>query len=254
MRIAAVSPHLDDAAMSASVRLAAAGATVLTVFTALPPAGLEASWWDRLTGATSSAARQRERIEEDHAAMQLLGTRAVHLGAPDAQYRAGAPDLDHAVERMTREFADCDQVWLPSAIGGHRDHRAARDAGLRAAVAAGHAEVVLYADFPYVVAFGWPSWVTGEPADPYVDASFWLDDQIRAVGLDVGALTPEVIRLNAEQRQRKAAVIAAYRTQAPVLRLSPADLAREPGKLDYELAWRMSLTGPPSPRNSPSGD
>jgi LmbE family N-acetylglucosaminyl deacetylase len=241
VRIAAVSPHLDDAALSASVRLAAGNATVLTVCTALPPAGLEASWWDRLTGATSSAARQRERIEEDRAAMELLGARAVHLGAPDAQYRVGAPDLDEAIKRMTQEFASHDQVWLPSAIGGHRDHRAARDAGLRAAVAAGHTEVVLYADFPYVIAFGWPTWVTGKPADPFVDSSYWLDDQIRAVGLAAAVLTPEVTRLNAEHRRRKAAVVAAYRTQAAVLRLSPADLAREPAKLDYELAWRMPL-------------
>lgn len=243
MRIAAVSPHLDDAALSASARLTGSGATVVTVFTALPPAGLDAGWWDRVTGATSSMARQQERLAEDHAAMRVLGAHAVHLAEPDAQYRNGAPDLENAVRSLTREFARCDEVWLPSAIGGHRDHRAARDAGLRAAMAAGHTEVVLYADFPYVIAYGWPGWATGEPADPYLDAAYWLADQLRAVGLDPAALTPAVTRLTAAQRLLKSDVIAAYRSQAPALRLSQADLDREPAKLDYELSWRVPLPG-----------
>ena len=241
MRIAAVSPHLDDAALSACARLAGGGATVVTVFTALPPASLAAGWWDRVTGATSSTVRQQERLAEDHAAMRLLGARAVHLEEPDAQYRDGAPDLQNAVSSLEREFAGCDEVWLPSAIGGHRDHRAARDAGLWAAVAAGHSEVVLYADFPYVIAYGWPAWVTGEPASPYLDAAYWLADQLGAAGLDPGALTPTVTRLTTERRLLKSEVIAAYRTRAAALRLSQVDLDKEPVKLAYELSWRMSL-------------
>ena len=138
MSIAAVSPHLDDAALSASVALGRGGATVITVFTALPPADSPVSWWDRLTGATSSVQRQRERLAEDAAALRLLSARGVHLDEPEALYRDSDPDLDRAVERMTGLLAQADEVWLPSAIGGHRDHMLARQAGLRAAVAAGH--------------------------------------------------------------------------------------------------------------------
>ena len=47
--------------------------------------------------------------------------------------------------------------------------------------------------------------------------------------------------LSAAQRERKAAVIAAYQTQAAALRLTPDNLAAEPFKLDFELAWRMPL-------------
>jgi LmbE family N-acetylglucosaminyl deacetylase len=239
MRITAVSPHLDDAALSASSALV--GATIVTVFTALPPPHLAASWWDRLTGATSSLDRQRERLAEDAAVMRLLSARGIHLDEPEDQYRDGDPDLAGAVDQLTGLLAAADEVWLPSAIGGHRDHAFARDAGLRAAAAAGHSHVVLYADFPYVLAYGWPAWVSGKPAGPCLDAAFWLAEQIVSAGLDPHQLEPAVTRLTAAQRAVKSAIIAAYRTQAPALRLAPADLAADPSKLDFELCWRMPL-------------
>ncbi|MGN6793156.1 MAG: hypothetical protein ACTHJW_12300 [Streptosporangiaceae bacterium] len=239
--IVAVSPHLDDAALSASAALSGGSATIATVFTALPPAGWPASWWDRLTGATSSALRQRERLAEDTAVMGLLSAQAVHLDEPEAQYREGDPDLGSAVERLTDLLSGAGEVWLPSAIGGHRDHAFARDAGMRAAIAAGHREVNLYADFPYVIAYGWPDWVTGLPAGTYLDAAFWLAGELADTGLNAECLTPVVTRLSAAQRELKTAVIAAYQTQAAALKLTPEDLAAEPGKLDYELAWRMPL-------------
>jgi LmbE family N-acetylglucosaminyl deacetylase len=241
MSIVAVSPHLDDAALSASAALGVGGATIVTVFTALPAPDRPASWWDRLTGATSSLERQRERLAEDAEAMRLLSARAVHLDEAEALYRDGDPDLGKAVERLTEAFARASEVWLPSAIGGHRDHAIARDAGLRAAAAAGHVEVTLYADFPYVITYGWPSWVSGRPVGAYLDAAFWLTDQITSSGLKPELLTPVVTRLSPEQRATKIAVIAAYRSQAAALALSPRDLLADPAKLDFELDWRMPL-------------
>ena len=241
MKTAAVSPHLDDAAISASVGLGTGDVTVMTIFTALPPDGLPASWWDRLTGATSSRERQRERLAEDYVAMRLLSASGVHLDEPEALYRDGDPDLNRTIKLLTGLFQDSGEVWLPAAIGGHPDHIFARQAGLRAAAAAGHSEVVLYADYPYVITYGWPCWVTGGPADPYLDAAFWLTDQLESGGLDPGSLTPTVRRLSPDQRTAKAQIIAAYRSQAPALGLAPADLAADPAKLDYEVCWRMPV-------------
>jgi len=241
VRTVAVSPHLDDAALSASASIGAATATVVTVFAALPAFDIPASWWDRLTNATSSRERQQQRLAEDQAAMQLLSARGVYLDQPEALYRNGDPDLDGIAGQLTGLFQTADAVWLPSAIGGHRDHVFARDAGMRAAAAAGHAEVVLYADFPYVISYGWPAWVTRQPADPYLDAAFWLADQLEAAGLDPASLTATVTTLSPQQRAAKADIIAAYCTQATALGLAAADLARDPAKLNYELSWRMPL-------------
>ena len=173
--------------------------------------------------------------------MRLLSARAVHLDEPDAMYRDGDPDLRRVVARLTTLMRTAGEVWLPSAIGGHRDHKIAREAGLRAAVAAGHAQVTLYADYPYVIAYGWPSWVSGLPRGSYLDAGYWLAEQLTSGGLDADCLVPVVTMLSLEQRALKTELIAAYRSQAAALRLAPGDLAADPSKLDFELAWRMSL-------------
>lgn len=241
MRTAIVSPHLDDAALSASAELARGSATVFTVFTAAPPANRPTSTWDLLTGATNSRARQFERYDEDAAAMRLLGADRVYLDEPEEQYRDAEPDLEGAVQRLAEVFAAADEVWVPSAIGGHRDHLLARDAALRAAARAGREQVVLYADFPYVIGFGWPAGAVGQEADPYLDTDGWLLSELITAGLDPAALTLTVTKLDAEQRARKAEVIAAYRSQASALHLAPRDLAADPGKLDFELCWRMPV-------------
>jgi LmbE family N-acetylglucosaminyl deacetylase len=240
-RRAVVSPHLDDAALSASAELARGGATVLTVFSAPPPPGRPPSSWDLLTGATDSHKRSLERRAEDQNAMSLLGADSVYLEELEHSHRDGGPDLGAATDLMTAHFAGADQVWLPSAIGGHLDHRLARDAALRAAARAGHTEVVLYADFPYLLRFGWPARTVGREPDPYLDADVWLAFALREAGLDPEVLEPTVTRLDAGERALKAEVIGAYPTQASALGLSPRHLAADPGKLDYELSWRAAV-------------
>lgn len=173
--------------------------------------------------------------------MRILGAGSVYLDEPELLFRAGAPDLAAAIEKMADCFAEADEVWLPAAVGGHPDHVFARDAGLRAAAKAGHAQVVLYADFPYVILYGWPAWVTGGERDPYLDVELWLDNQLREAGLDPAVLEPAVVPLDAGQRERKAAVIEAYRSQAGALRVTPRDLAVDPTLLGYELSWRTAL-------------
>src|SRR5258708_11125841 len=114
MSIVAVSPHLDDAALSASAALGEGDATIVTVFTALPAPDRPASWWDRLTSATSSLERQRERLAEDAEAARLLTPRALHLDEPDALHRAGDPDLGRPLGPRTQAAARPRPILPPS--------------------------------------------------------------------------------------------------------------------------------------------
>lgn len=241
-----VSAHLDDAALSASARLGEGGALVVTVFTALPPDGWPVTSWDRLTGATDSRERQLERYAEDAGAMAILGASYHYLDQPERLYREGPPDLAGAtaglgqiLTRAAGSPAIGREIWLPAAIGGHPDHRLARDIGLAAVAEMTQFDIFLYADFPYLITHGWPANLTGRASDPLLDADSWLADQLRRAGLDPAALTPRLTILDADQRARKAAVIAAYRSQAPALRLGAAELAVEPAKLAYELSWKL---------------
>jgi len=92
-----LSPHLDDAVLSCWRALDRPElATVVNVFSGAPPSGAPVGWWDRITGASDSAARMRERGAEDAEALTLAGARARDLRLLDHQYRStsiGAADL-----------------------------------------------------------------------------------------------------------------------------------------------------------------
>jgi LmbE family N-acetylglucosaminyl deacetylase len=236
-----IAPHLDDAALSVSNRLRRGGALVATVFAGVPHAAAPLGAWDRLTGATSSRERQLERLAEDDAAMQLAGARALRLDELDEQYRDGrAVDVATLASRLHTLIDGVSEIWLPAGIG-HDDHRAAREAGVAAARRAGHRDVVLYADFPHVVPYGWPAWVTGNPAAPYLDVDAWLSDEMRRCGLEPEHLSPEVVRLGTEGAEFKRRLIDRYPSQLPALFLDAGHLKRDPSLLGFEVLWHLDL-------------
>lgn len=234
------SPHLDDAALSASTRIADASLRVITVFAGAPPAGIGLSDYDRLTRASSSRERHLERMSEDDRAMGILGCAFERLDELDDQYLTAPRDLDRLVERLLPLVAGAREVWLPAAVGSHPDHVSVRDAALRAVHSSDHDPVVhFYADLPYSIVYGWPSWVTGVANDEHLDVDVWLEQELAACGLKAGVLEPTVTELTPEQRARKERAIRSYRTQLAELRVLP-DVS--PGTwealLGYEVGWR----------------
>ncbi len=173
--------------------------------------------------------------------MRLLSARAVHLGEPEAQYRDGDPDLGGAVERLTglagrsqRGLAAVRDRRPPGSRvrqgGGapRRDRgRSSRGDAVRGLPLCHRVRLAGLGQRP--------------AAGAYLDAAFWLAEQLADTGLDAGCLTPMVTKLSAAQRDLKTAVIAGYKSQAAALKLTPDDLVAEPAKLDFELAWRMPL-------------
>ena len=239
-----VSAHLDDAVLSASHRLRPGAATVVTVFAGTPSPSVGLTSWDAYTGATDSATRMLERHGEDDEAMRRLGgVPAVRLHYLDSQYRktprADTDAIASTLAEMIESDVDIDAVWLPAGIGGHPDHVATRTAGLAAVADFEHLAVFLYADFPYVVTFGWPSWAVNGATEPYRNGAAFLDAEMRAQGLTGMALQREIIHADDTGVKRKRHAIEAYRSQLPALNLHPATLDANPDLLRVELAWRL---------------
>lgn len=236
-RIVVVSPHLDDAVLSCGGLLASAPGHVVTVFGGVPAAGTPAPMWDLLTGATDPVARMRDRLVEDDAALAVLGATTDRLSLLDSQYRTGPADHDEIVAQLRPLLAGLPEVHVPSAIGRHPDHVATRDAAL--AAVGPDTEVLLYADLPYTLAFGWPSWVDGSAPDPLLDPGRWIAAEIADAGLDPTTLIALPRSLTAEAAARKQAAASAYTSQLPALdalaggRLTDGDASR------FELAWRQ---------------
>src|SRR3954463_6689544 len=123
-----VSPHLDDAVLSCWHVLESGDATVVTVFAGVPEPGTR-GWWDRLTGSDDSAARVRERLREDDAALALAGSTAARLDLLDEQYRSNGA-VPAIAEALAGHVRDADEVYAPLGLFLSPDHTLVREAAL----------------------------------------------------------------------------------------------------------------------------
>jgi hypothetical protein len=169
-----VSTHLDDAVLSAFSVVE--GATVVTVFTALPPRGSLARW-DELTGATDSGVRARKRLEEDRRALAGLATPA-YLDFADGQYVAAglldAPSPDDLAAALEVAVDGAAEVYAPAALAND-DHVLVRDA-----VLAVRPDATLYADLPYALRTGFDRDGTREAVDVMLPVET-IDAKLQAV-------------------------------------------------------------------------
>ena len=239
-----ISPHLDDAVLSAGAHLIGSDAPlVVTVFAGIPEEGAPPGWWDRLTRAADPAQRVRDRLLEDAAALAELGARTVRLDGVDGQHREHPVDPQRLAEELLPFVEATDDLWIPAGIGNHQDHTAVRDAALIAHHAGGRGttggarSVHLYADVPYAIRYPW-SGAPGAKDPDLLDAGFWLEEEMRRCGLSRWRLTAEWSVLPPAAGERKLRALARYRTQWDALEIGRT-LATEPDSLlRYELSWR----------------
>jgi LmbE family N-acetylglucosaminyl deacetylase len=155
LRIAVVSPHCDDAALSIAAALHAlarggAELAILSVFT-------ESAWAPYLPGPAEVEPITRLRAAEDAAYARSLGARVIPLGLRDGPLRCPGRHLFGADEEGDGEdarrlaaalrphFASADALLAPIGIL-HIDHRIAREAAL---AAWRRRDVAFYEDLPY---------------------------------------------------------------------------------------------------------
>jgi len=194
--ILVLSPHLDDAILSAwTVVGGAQEVVVVNVFAGVPGPG-PVPRWDAVAGARDRSAHVRARLEEDRAALALAGRSAVYLDLLDRHYRTDeldAAQVSTAVGAVLPTAASA--VWAPAGIGLHEDHLLVRAVAFDLHERIG-VPLTLYAELPYAARFGWPGWVDGAPADRgvSVDADWGLALDSAPVARE--ALTPDVRRLD----------------------------------------------------------
>jgi len=232
---AVISPHYDDAVLSCWHLLSGAeDVSVVNVFSGVPPNGHPLGWWDRLTAASSPASRVREREAEDREALALTGRSAVGLGFFDHQHRDGGQRLEPLVAKLLEVLPSGATLAVPVDFDGHPDHALCRGAGL--ALRDEGFGLVLYADLPAGISYGWPAWVLGGEPDPALDVAGVWREALERAGVDGGSLTPEVHTLEEPERGRKLEALRCYRTQ--LAGLNPFRRLEHPDGLRYEVTWR----------------
>lgn len=232
-----LSPHLDDAVLSCWHVLAdRADVSVVNVFTATPEGeDSPRAWWDRLTGASDSRARMRERLAEDAQALGFAGRTALNLGFLDGQYRTAPPPVEAVADRLAGVLDPATRVYAPAALGAVADHDLVRAAAV--ALEQRGYDVTFYADLPHAIQFGWPSAVTGMPRDAAVDVDAYWEAMLARSLPDAEAFALEVHALDDRALAAKLAAMRTYRTQLPTLVALNARLV-EPATLRYEATWR----------------
>ncbi len=239
--IVLLSPHLDDAVVSAwSVITDVRDVAIVNVFAGIPEPG-PVPRWDLLTGARDRRVHMQERLEEDRAALALAGREPSYLPFLDRQYRSGDPGTGDLVTAISGALPAAAMLYAPAGIGGHADHLLVRDAAIVLSRRVG-LPLALYAELPYAVRFGWPSWVTGAPADRRLVADADWEPHLSAAPLDRTALSPRIRRLDDTQMAAKLAAMKRYGTQFTGLNQGPIRLLEHPLVLPWEVAWSVGRT------------
>ncbi len=152
-RILAVSPHLDDAVLSAGGLLAEhPGSVVVTVFAGFPPAYDGVTEWDAACGFCADDDVVALRRAEDRRAARRLGAASSWLDFVDDQYADERPSIDEIASALRDELAAqvFDTIAIPLGIQ-HRDHQRTHDACLKVLETGPGLRWLVWVDVPYRV-------------------------------------------------------------------------------------------------------
>lgn len=224
-----ISPHLDDAALSCSLRILErpSESRVVTVFGGTPSEEATPNEWEALTRASSPASRATSRQEEDRAAWSSVGARFEHLAIHEhmpPHIRRGR--IAAALEPL---LASDDLLLLPAGIGGHPDHVLVRECCLE--LLSSTQRVVLYGELPYAAYYGWPDARSG------LDVHAFWNVALRDLR-DRGAVgSPRLKGLSADQVVAKRALVAFYETQIEAISGGSLDMLSNTNLLDFELEF-----------------
>jgi LmbE family N-acetylglucosaminyl deacetylase len=223
-RLLAISPHLDDVALSVGgivARTVASGADVFvaTVFTAdAPHPAMSSPVIEELNklwnlGPHPMASRRRE----DVAAVNALGARTIHGGLPDAIYRtdrdrnclyptrtgvfSGRSREDDIIPALNKLFAGWiadfrpDAILCPLAVGRHVDHILTSES-VRTTVPGRNLNVFLYEDFPYSTGLFPPGFP--DSVEAALRSTSWTVTDPQTVSVDVSAKIDAILKYDSQ--------------------------------------------------------
>lgn len=228
-----ISPHADDAVLSAWQALADGSATVVTVFTGIPVGENRLSDWDRGCGATDAAEQMRLRRAEDAAALGTCDASWVHLDFIDDQYRDGPAPHRAIVTALESIVADFDEVWFPAGIGGHPDHEAVARAAMDVR---GPHRRVMYADLPYAARTLAGLTVPAPGGGQIADCALAT---LPGLPLHARRRSPSVRALDAGEQKAKRAALDCYASQIPALEPAFPGWCDDSGQFEWEWSWEL---------------
>lgn len=258
-QIVVLSPHPDDAVLSAWSVLSQGGVLVVTVFAGIPEPGFVTPL-DEAHGAEDSASWAARRRREDSLAVGLAGSHVVHGDLLDLEYRLHrVPLLRAKVARDPRKvlvvgrdaaavrvgIGEIDDalgthicpgslVYAPLGVGGHPDHQ---DVARYALSLAARSQVHLYADSPYYLRNGLPWWISAKTEGK---ADLAVQEAFDYLGLDQGRLPRQHVALDDAAVAQKLAAWQAYRTEVDPVDADFGGMTMNPSLMRHETYWKLT--------------
>jgi LmbE family N-acetylglucosaminyl deacetylase len=167
MKTLLVSPHLDDAVLSAGQYMAdCQDCDVVTVFAGMPKDITRLTPYDEGCGFRNTKDAIDSRKFEDSSALELLDATPIHLGFTDQQYgeQFDFAEVVRALDRVYR-LGEYDRVFAPLG-GAHPDHIVVSHAVLQLWHKYGF-ELYLWEDLPARIL--WPEKIAERLANLDVD-------------------------------------------------------------------------------------
>lgn len=202
-----ISPHYDDAALSAWHQIEKPGTRVITVFGGFPD-NAKIGLWDKISACNASNGVVAERRRENANALATTAAQAVNLNFLDRQYQ---PFNSRNVEEVADEIensSDAEASFMaPIGIGTyfrvHPDHIDTRKTGIE--LLKRGRDVAFYADIPYLLpARNLSDWPTNIPKN-----------RIESV-LNMPVII-DPYELTQEEQLRKQDALSKFATQMPMV-------------------------------------
>jgi LmbE family N-acetylglucosaminyl deacetylase len=203
-RIAVVSPHLDDAALSVGAAIArwtrrGSHVVVITVLANDPNLAGPASEWDRRAGFATRREAATKRRAEDERACAILGAHPAWLPFGDAEHPRGGTEAEICTA-LQQAVGDADVLLVPGYPLTHPGGDHLFVARIALALPERPLHVGLYAEQPYAVS-RLVKRLARRPAPlPYDSRLEWTK------------IRPDLVDWRVKQ-----AAIASYRSQTPLL-------------------------------------
>jgi LmbE family N-acetylglucosaminyl deacetylase len=216
--VAVVVAHPDDETIGIGGQLARIPDVIVVHVTDGAPRDLKDAHARGFDDAASYAAARRREVAAALALAGIPATSMMTFGIPDQGTALEMPALARRLARLFTEQA-VHMAVTHAFEGGHPDHDATAIAVHAAATLVAHPFTILEMPFYRAGPEGWIiQQFRADPSRP--ELAVWLTDR---------------------ERRRKERMLAAYRTQAALLRRFPAEVER------FRLAPRYEFTRPPEP-------
>lgn len=223
-----LSPHFDDAILSAWTAISPEDTCIITICGGVPDKNIKVSSSDKKCGFKTAYEAAIERKNEDREVCSILNISYHHMDEFDYPYN-NKKDEERIEEGLRGYINNGDEVYAPIGIGNHPDHIMTRNV-IISLYQKIQFNLYLYADYPYAA-----------EEKALSDDYDWNKAILSAAAQGIKMYEVKTRFIAQDDLLEKIEVLKQYKSQIDILRGHYSKLLDCPGILEKESIWRVEL-------------